>query len=206
MKKVYLFLLAICVCVTNVYSQLLVDSTGYVGVGMTEDVFAYEMDSVIHSPFAVCTVGIPEAIANFQSSDRQYTLTACTERANQQGNGTAVWGVSYVHNGNSEGLVGVGMTNSNTSPKFSIGVRGEVTGGYNSIGVFGGKFDSMVNNNYAGIYGTTNVSGPTFQYPGSYAGYFVGTVRATGPMYAQAFYTPSANPTGGNNNERTCRD
>ena len=203
MKKVYLFLLAICVCVTNVYSQLLVDSTGYVGVGMTEDVFAYEMDSVIHSPFAVCTVGIPEAIANFQSSDRQYTLTACTERANQQGNGTAVWGVSYVHNGNSEGLVGVGMTNSNTSPKFSIGVRGEVTGGYNSIGVFGGKFDSMVNNNYAGIYGTTNVSGPTFQYPGSYAGYFVGTVRATGPMYAQAFYTPSANPTGGNNNENT---
>lgn len=151
MKKVYLFLLTICVYVTNVYSQLQVDSIGYVGVGMTEDVFAYEMDSVIHSPFAVCTVGIPEAIANFQSSDRQYTLTAYTERANQQGNGTAIWGISYVHNGNSEGIVGIGMGNSYSSSNYTIGVRGEASGKYCSIGVFGGKFDGQVYNNYAGI-------------------------------------------------------
>lgn len=90
MKRAYYFLLAICVCVTNVYLQLQVDSTGFVGVGITNAVIAYEGDSIIHSPFTVCTVGIPEAIANFQSVDRQYTLTAYTERANQQGNGTAI--------------------------------------------------------------------------------------------------------------------
>lgn len=203
MKKNILFLVLFFVCATSVYSQLQVDSIGYVGVGMTEDVFAYEMDSVIHSPFAVCTVGIPEAIANFQSSDRQYTLTAYTERANQQGNGTAIWGISYVHNGNSEGIVGIGMGNSYSSSNYTIGVRGEASGKYCSIGVFGGKFDGQVYNNYAGIYGTTNTGGPSFLYPGSYAGYFDGTVRATGPMYAQAFYTPSANPTGGSNIENT---
>ena len=202
MKRFSLLTLSICACFTSVYSQLRVDSTGYVGVGLTNAVIVYEGDSIIHSPFTVCTVGVPYSIANFQSTDRQYTLTAYTERANQQGDGTAIWGISYAHDGNSEGVVGVGMSNSNTSPKFSIGVRGEVTGGYNSIGVYGGKYTSQVNN-FAGIYGTTNTSGPSFQYPGSYAGYFVGTVRATGPMYAQAFYTPSANPTGGGNNENT---
>ena len=202
MKRFYLFILAICASIASVYSQLQVDSSGYVGIGITEEILQYDGEDSICSPFAVRTAGINDAIACFQSTDRQYTLTAYTERANQQGNGTAVWGVSYVHNGNSEGLVGVGMTNSNTSPKFSIGVRGEVSGGYNSVGVYGGRYGS-VNNNFAGIYGTTNTSGPTFQYSGSYAGYFVGTVRATGPMYAQAFYTPSANPTGGGNNENT---
>jgi len=204
MKRLYLFVLSVCLCITSVHSQLQVDSAGYVGVGITNAVIAYEGDSIIHSPFAVCTVGVPYAIANFQSSDRQYTLTAYTERANQQGDGTAIWGVSYTHNGNSEGVVGVGMSsNINNNTIYNIGVRGEVTGGYNAIGVYGGKYTSHSYTNYAGIYGTTNSSGPTFQYPGTYAGYFVGIVRATGPMYAPAFYTPSANPSKGGNDEST---
>lgn len=197
MKRLYLFVVTICACVTNVYSQLQVDSTGNVAVGMTDEVFAYEMDSVVHSPFAVCTVGIPEAIANFQSKDRQYTLTAYTELARQQGDGTAIWAVSYVHDGNSEGIVGNSNTNSLDS-NTSIGVRGEASHGFNTVGVYGGKYFFSSYHNFAGIYGTTNSGSPYFQYPGSYAGYFAGTVRATGPMYAQAFYTPSTNLTGGN--------
>lgn len=202
MKKLYSLILAICSCVTNAYSQLQVNYSGNVGAGVTDEVLAYDGEDSICSPFVVRTAGISDAIACFQSTDRQYTLTAYTERANQQGNGTAVWGVSYVHNGNSEGLVGVGMTNSNTNPIFSIGVRGEVTGGYNSIGVYGGKYASQVNN-FAGIYGTTNTGGPSFLYPGSYAGYFDGTVRATGPIYAQAFYITSTSSTRGNDSGNT---
>ena len=197
MKRLYLFVVTICACVTNVYSQLQVDSTGNVAVGMTDEVFAYEMDSVVHSPFAVCTVGIPEAIANFQSKDRQYTLTAYTELARQPGDGTAIWAVSYTSDGNSEGIVGNSDTYS-LDTNTSIGVRGEASHGFNTVGVYGGKYFFSSYHNFAGIYGTTNSGSPYFQYPGSYAGYFVGTVRATGPMYAQAFYTPSTNLTGGN--------
>ena len=197
MKRLYLFVVTICACVTNVYSQLQVDSTGNVAVGMTDEVFAYEMDSVVHSPFAVCTVGIPEAIANFQSKDRQYTLTAYTELARQPGDGTAIWAVSYTSDGNSEGIVGNSDTYS-LDTNTSIGVRGEASHGFNTVGVYGGKYFFSSYHNFAGIYGTTNSGSPYFQYPGSYAGYFAGTVRATGPMYAQAFYTPSTNLTGGN--------
>ena len=197
MKRLYLFVVTICACVTNAYSQLQVDSTGNVAVGITDEVFAYEMDSVVHSPFAVCTVGIPEAIANFQSKDRQYTLTAYTELARQQGDGTAIWAVSYTSDGNSEGIVGNSDTYS-LDTNTSIGVRGEASHGFNTVGVYGGKYFFSSYHNFAGIYGTTNSGSPYFQYPGSYAGYFAGTVRATGPMYAQAFYTPSTNLTGGN--------
>lgn len=187
---------------TNVKSQLQVDSTGYVGIGITDEVIAFEYDSIIHSPFNVCTVGIPDAIANFQSFDRQYTLTSFTDRGNQSGDGTAIWSVSWVHDGNSEGVVGNSTTNSLHS-NYSIGVRGEASSGYNTVGVYGGKYAFYTYHNFAGIYGTTNSGSPSFQYPGSYAGYFVGTVRATGPMYAQAFYTPSANSSGGNNEGTT---
>ena len=196
MKGLFLSLIIFSVCATSVKSQLQVGSSGNVGVGITNDVIAYEGDSIVHSPFAVCTVGIDDAIANFQSIDRQYALTAYTDRTAQQGDGTSMLGICDVYNGNSEGVVGIGIAYSGNS-NFTIGVRGEVYGGYNSIGVYGGKYGS-VNNNYAGIFGTINSGSPYFQFPGSYAGYFVGTVRATGPMYAQAYYTPSANPTGGN--------
>ena len=58
MRKIYLFLFLISVCLSSVRSQLQVDTAGYVGVGITSDVIAYELDSIVHSPFAVCTVGI----------------------------------------------------------------------------------------------------------------------------------------------------
>ena len=83
-------------CLTSVKSQLRVDSTGYVGVGITDQVIAYELDSVVHSPFNVCTVGIPEAIANFQSTDRQYAITAYTVRKNQY-DGTGIWSTSMAN-------------------------------------------------------------------------------------------------------------
>lgn len=203
MKRLYLFVVTICACVTNAYSQLQVDSTGNVAVGMTDEVFAFEMDSVVHSPFAVCTVGIPEAIANFQGTDRQYVLTAYSDRRNTE-HATGIWSVGQTEYGDAEGVIGVGMSNSYGVSNNVIGIRGASDGGYNAVGVYGGHFVYTGNSyNYAGIYGTTNSTYPYFQYPGNYAGYFNGTVRTTGPMYAQALYVPSANSTGGGNNMTT---
>lgn len=204
MKKFYLSFFSLFVYAASIYSQLQVDSSGYVGIGVTEEILEFDEEDSICSPFTVCTAGISDAIANFQNTDRQYTITAYTERLNQQGNGTAVWGVSYVHNGNSEGVVGAAKANYvNSNSNYTIGVRGVSCGGYNSIGVYGGKDYGQPYNNFAGIYGTTNTSNPSFQYSGVYAGYFDGQVRATGPIYAQAFYAPSANPTGGGVSENT---
>ena len=203
MKRVFLTLYAVCVCITSAFSQLQVDTAGYVGIGITNAVIAYELDSIVHSPFAVCTVGIPEAIANFQSTDRQYTITAYADRKNND-HGTGIWSIGQSGYGDAEGVIGVGISNSSNVSNNVIGIRGASDGGYNAVGVYGGHFAYTGSYyNYAGIYGTTNSTYPYFQYPGSYAGYFNGTVRATGPMYAQAFYTPSANPTGNNSSEST---
>ena len=203
MKRVYLSLLLTCLSIVNVKSQLQVDSIGYVGVGVTDEILEYDEEDSIQSPLSVCTAGIVDAIASFQSTDRQYSLTSYTIRQGYA-NGTGLWSVSDTHYGNSEGIIGVGMSNNSNVSNTVIGVRGEVFGGHNSVGVYGGSY-GYVSNNYAGIYGSgaTNSSNPYFQYPGNYAGYFNGTVRATGPMYAQAFYTPSAKSTGTSNNGKS---
>ena len=204
MKRIYLFIFTIFACIANVYSQLQVDSSGYVGVGVTEEILEYDDEDSICSPFSVCTAGYNQSIANIQSTDRQYSLTAYTVRPGQA-DGVGIWSVSNTHYGDSEGIIGVGECSGVTNLSNSvIGVRGVSYGGYNSVGVYGGKYLSGNNHvNYAGIYGTTSSSNPYFQYSGTYAGYFDGTVRATGSMYAQAFYAPSASPSGNNNGSRS---
>lgn len=112
-----------------------------------------------------------------------------------------------MRNGNAQSVFGLATAGSSPNPNISntaIGVRGVTYGGKISVGVYGGSyyFDAE-SNNFAGVFGTTSSGLPYFQHSGVYAGYFNGTVLATGPMYAQAFYTPSANPTGVGNNGST---
>ena len=204
MKKFYLFLLAICVCVANVYSQLQVDSTGFVGVGITDELLEYEDDDSILfplSPLSVCTAGVLDATASFQSTDRYYTLRSDNFKKGHA-NGVGLFSQCSARYGNSQGILGLATANSRNNT--TIGVRGAAYGGDNTVGVYGGSYYFDIEfENFAGVFGSTTFRLPYFQYSGIYAGYFDGTVRATGPMYAQAFYTPSANPTGGNNNENT---
>lgn len=201
MKKVYLFLLTICVYVTNVYSQLQVDSTGFVGVGITDEILEFDDVDSIQSPLSICTAGRLDATASFQSTDRYYTLCSDNYKTGSS-NGIGLFSQCSVRNGSSQGILGLATANYHNNT--AIGVRGVTHGGDNSVGVYGGSyyFDAELGD-YAGVFGSTSSAFPYFLHSGIYAGYFDGTVRATGPIYAQAFYTPSANPTGGSNNVNT---
>lgn len=202
MKKVYLFLLAICVCVANVYSQLQVDSTGYVGIGITDEILEGEEADSIMSTLAVGTAGSVDEFASLYSKNKHYTISVYNTM-NRSVDGVGIYSYSSSTNGNSQGIVGVGTAGLSES-NSAIGVRGTTHGGANSVGVYGGSYIfNIAYENFAGVFGSTSSSFPYFQHSGIYAGYFDGTVRATGPIYAQAFYTPSANPTGGSNIENT---
>ena len=193
MKKVYLFLLTICVCVTNVYSQLLVDSTGHVGIGVMD---GEDADSIM-SPLSLLTAGSSDTEAYFANLNRCYTLKIENEQ-NGDSDGVGVYSACETDEG-----IGVGIYGVARSWGTSIGVKGITVDDSNSVGVYGGSPFYSLDRNFAGIYGSDYYSSvPYFQYSGVYAGYFGGTVRATGPMYAQAFYAPSATSSGNNNENR----
>ena len=201
MKRIYLFIFTICACIANVYSQLQVDSSGYVGVGVTDNILNHENADSIMSPFAFLTAGSINAEAFFMNNNRRYTLRI---ENNQSGNlrGIGLYSECNTDEGVAEGVSGLATSLDDVSV---IGVRGITLGGSNAIGVYGGTASNYTgNDNFAGIYGSVGYSlSPSFQYSGIYAGYFNGTVRATGPMYAQAFYAPSASPSGNNNGSRS---
>lgn len=200
MKRIYFAILMAFAGVTSVYSQLQVDSTGYVGVGVTEEILEGEDADSIMSPFAFLTAGSSNAEAFFMNMNRRYTIRI---ENNQLGTskGVGLYSDCYTDAGISEGVSGMATSSDDVA---AIGVRGLSFGGSNSVGVYGGTpYIYSGNESFAGIYGSDYYSQvPSFQYTGVYAGYFQGTVRATGPMYAQAFYAPSASPSGNSNGSR----
>lgn len=200
MKRFYLFVVTICACVTSVHSQLQVDSTGYVGVGVTEEILEDEGTDSIMSPFAFLTAGSSNAEAFFMNNNRRNTLQI-ENYQNGTSRGVGVYSACYTDEGVGEGVHGLAISSDDVA---SIGVRGLSFSGSKSVGVYGGTpYSYSGNESFAGIYGCDYYSQvPYFQYTGVYAGYFKGTVRATGPMYAQAFYAPSASPSGNNNGSR----
>lgn len=201
MKRIYLLIFSICTCLTSVHSQLQVDTTGFVGVGITEEILEFDDADSIQSPLSICTAGRLDATASFQSTDRYYTLCSDNYKTGYS-NGIGLFSQCSARNGNSQGILGLATANYHNNT--AIGVRGVTHGGDNSVGVYGGSYYSDAGlGDFAGVFGSTSSSFPYFLHSGIYAGYFDGTVRATGPMYAQAFYTPSANPTGEGNNENT---
>jgi len=60
--------------IESVYSQLQVDSTGYVGVGVTEEILEDEEADSIMSPFVVCSAGMEDANAYFRNTSRMYSV------------------------------------------------------------------------------------------------------------------------------------
>ena len=200
MKRIYFAILMAFAGVTSVYSQLQVDSTGYVGVGVTEEILEGEDADSIMSPFAFLTAGSSNAEAFFMNMNRRYTIRIENIQLGTS-RGVGLYSDCYTDAGISEGVSGMATSSDDVA---AIGVRGLSFGGSNSVGVYGGTpYIYSGNESFAGIYGSDYYSQvPSFQYTGVYAGYFQGTVRATGPMYAQAFYAPSASPSGNSNGSR----
>lgn len=182
---------------TNAYSQLQVDSTGYVGIGITDEILEDEGADSIISPLSVGTAGDVYDYASFCGNGRHYTIYAFNHNKHDA-NCVGIQSFSHTRRGDSQGVVGIGTAGFGET-NSAIGVRGATFGGENAVGVYGGSYlFNIASDNFAGVFGSTSSGFPYFQYPGVYAGYFDGTVRATGPMYAQAFYTPSADPNEGN--------
>lgn len=197
MKKISSTLIMFLLCITTVKSQLQVDTTGYVSIGVTEEILEDEDADSIMSPFSVLTAGSTDAEAFFMNMSRRYTMRIENDQIGTL-KGIGVYSACYTNGGISEGVSALASAPNDVA---AIGVRGLTFGGSNSVGVYGGTpyhFNSD-DDSYAGIYGSDYYSQtPSFQHTGVYAGYFKGTVRATGPMYAQAFYAPSASPSGNN--------
>ena len=197
MKKV-IFTFALAVSAVNVNAQLVVDSTGYVGIGVTDEILEDEEEESILSPFSVCTAGQTNAVAAIGNAGKYYSLKLDNFHTGTA-NGIGLHSYCSSKKGDATGILTI--TTAQTRNNSTVGVRGITYGGHHSVGIYGGSlFDAEdfvgVDDNFAGIYGSVHYTTPTFEYPGVYAGYFEGTVRATGPMYAQAFYTPSATSNG----------
>jgi hypothetical protein len=201
MKRIYFAILMAFAGVTSVYSQLQVDSTGYVAVGVTEEILEDEDADSIMSPFAFLTAGGSNAEAFFMNNNRRNTLQI-ENYQNGTSRGAGLYSACYTSEGVSEGVSAIA---SSSNGVVTIGVRGLSFGGSKSVGVYGGTpYSYSGNQSFAGIYGSDYYSQtPYFQHTGVYAGYFSGTVRATGPMYAPAFYISSASPSGNNNGSGT---
>lgn len=200
MKKISSILIMFLLYVTTVKSQLQVDTTGYVGVGVTEEILEDEGADSIMSHLSVLTAGYTNTAAFFANSEQRYTLIIDNfQSGNKTGKG--LYSSCSTENGSGVGVEGHASTGSGIP---AIGVRGLAVNGNNSVGVYGGTpLQYYDNENFAGIYGTELYSPtPYFQYSGIYAGYFHGTVRSTGTMYAQAYLvtSPSLIECGNNDN------
>jgi len=186
--------------IESVYSQLQVDSTGYVGVGVTEEILEDEEADSIMSPFVVCSAGMEDANAYFRNTSRMYSVFVESHKS-RSGDVVGTQSFCYANHGNSQGIIGIAMANGFGTNPTTVGVRGTAQGGNNAVGVYGGSyiFDAS-SNNFAGVYGSTSSSLPSFQRLGVYAGYFNGKVCITDTLFVQSTHTPAISSNGNNNN------
>ena len=204
MKRTYFSILVFLFGVTNVYSQLQVDSIGYVGIGITDEMLEDEEADSIMSPFAVLTAGDESMTASFgNSSLHRYYVTLDSENdQNSNYSGIALRGYSSTNYGYSTGVLGYAMSSPN-SENPSIGTKGTSWGGSNSVGVYGSCYHPYASYSsdisYAGIYGSDGVNTPTFIVNGLYAGYFRGKVRVTDTLFVQSLHIQATSSNGSNN-------
>ena len=199
MKRIYFTFLLISLCVYNVKAQLQVDSTGYVGVGVTDEILEDYDEEAILSPFSVCAPGDRYTTAFFFYNNRKRTTTIENYQIGSN-NGCGLFIDCSAQTGN---MTGISIqSTSDLGPNNKVcGVSSITLGGHCFTSIFGAPMLNLQDywpdtECFAGVYGSAVSPVPGFQYPGIYAGYFNGTVRATGPMYAQAFYTPSTSSNG----------
>ena len=172
MKK-ELILAATLLLSVNSFGQLVVDSLGRTRIGSTD------------TPTSVLCVG------NTSTSNAGI---ACSHTGNYgmnisligADNGSPSYGM-YINSVSSKhqnyGIKSIAALSGGDSPN-AFGVMGLAGLSSNSIGVYGGVQGFTHITNFAGIYGTASAGGTvSFNYPGSYAGYFNGKVLATGTIY-----------------------
>ena len=191
MKKIFLFVLSACLCITGVHSQLVVDSLGRVGIGTD-------------APKARLTIGTGSdtltAIACHPNNVQPFGLAILNYNYNTPSSVYGVYSGIRNYDGDSFGFTAQ-MTGNNdmNSLQRVIGVYSNAGRAHTSIGVFGGRaVGSGMPVDYAGIYGSETAAGPNFtNYSGTYAGYFRGKVRVTNGIYATVLSpSASASPSG----------
>ena len=172
MKK-ELILAATLLLSVNSFGQLVVDSLGRTRIGSTD------------TPTSVLCVG---------NTNTSNAGIACSHTGNYgmnislvgADNGNPSYGM-YINSVSSKhqnyGIRSIATLSGGNKP-YAFGVMGQAGLSENSIGVYGGAQGLSGITNFAGIYGTTSTAGlVSFNYPGSYAGYFNGKVLATGTIY-----------------------
>lgn len=172
MKK-ELILAAMLLLSGNSFAQLIVDSLGRTRIGSTD------------TPTSVLCVG---------NTNTSNAGIACSHTGNYgmnislvgADNGNPSYGM-YINSVSSKhqnyGIKSIAALSGGDSPN-AFGVMGLAGLSSNSIGVYGGVQGFTHITNFAGIYGTASAGGTvSFNYPGSYAGYFNGKVLATGTIY-----------------------
>lgn len=172
MKK-QLIMAAMLLLSYNSFAQLIVDSLGRTRIGST------------NTPTSVLSVG---------TSTTSDAGIACSHKGTYGmhlhvtgvSNGEPCHGLSInsISSKNKNyGIKSVATFSGGGSP-YAFGVMGQAGMSENSIGVYGGiqAITNVVNS--TGIYGTSSVAGlVSFNYPGTYAGYFNGKLLATGTIY-----------------------
>lgn len=196
MKKI-IFTLFVAFTATNINAQLVVDSLGRVGIAT---------DSV-KSMLAVGTCGNSDSAIRFRTSEGKYGI----HLANYTNDTICTYG-GYFRVSNNQGdcygikTIATGGNDLMDTARYAIGICAIASKAHMSIGLWGGKMGGAFSwsPNLAGVYGSETSSFPSFQngtydYSGTYAGYFNGKVRVTNGIYATVLSpTASASSNGQN--------
>ncbi|MEI7675475.1 MAG: tail fiber domain-containing protein [Bacteroidales bacterium] len=170
--------------ISTSFAQIKVSSNGNVGVQLGT--------STPLSPFALGGVGSASYLSYIGSSYANTLLRV--EKNSPSSSGTTI-GVdasvmlNYGAPSYNYGIKGQSYSSSYTSVARAYGVLGLAGNGYCNYGVFGQLSGTA---NGAAVVGMiTSSSYPEVAITGRYAGYFVGEVITTAPMYAPAFIVSS---------------
>ncbi len=177
MKKKFIFSVMMF-CVSSSFAQIVVDSTGYVGVAT---------EGTPHSALSVASTGRSDSRAYIDAKKR-YGLYI-------YGNDTSLDSITGLYAGVRSGDVAKGIEaySSSTTAAETYGVHSLSGQGSYACGVFGGINGVSNSTSSAGIYGAYYIpTRATFDYPGHYAGYFRGNTLVTGKIYGTLYSLSSA--------------
>lgn len=183
MKKFFI-ITSLLFCYTVVHAQLKVDSVGHVGIGLTNGAIQSLLSIKGGNPNYLVYVNADSKNGIAINNAAQNTSRMGVSVMNQYRLNYPTTGIQVFPNGGSSNVDSYGIQ---SYTGVSTGIN---------IGVWGGIVPiSVGSTKQAGIYGSSNSSN-MMSYPGLYAGYFNGDVRATGTIYG-SLLTPSSSPSNG---------
>ena len=166
-KKLLFATAAMLLIASNSFAQLVVDSTGYVGIGTEKPTNMLNINRIV-----------PQVSTLPQQSVRLYSKSNSWTRRNI-GLESRVVGVA---GGYSCALLGV-SDSTYASAAFGVFGSSSPTGTGSSAGVYGSTY----------YYANADSSYYFGSYYGRYAGFFQGNMRVTGSTFSSAYLTPSGN-------------